>query len=154
MERQQLVDWVNALEARGITLRLRRNRLNAGADQTLLSADDRKTINENRAALKELLQDPLRVQRKSMAGPVADETPDPIVYAYHAAIVQRVTADTVKKAAIPAHTPKQEAFQLARQWLETQFAERDRQKQLAAMKQQQGRARESRLTDWSQHAYD
>lgn len=150
--RQSLIDFVDALEARGLTLRLRRNRLNAGADQKLLTTEERAFINKHRAALKEILQDPQRVKANQVALPVADTTPDPIVYAYYRDIVQRVTADTVKKAAISPSTPKQEAFQLARQWLETQFAERDKQEQLAAMNASRGRARGSALTDWSQYA--
>jgi len=55
--RQSLINFVYSLEARSIRLVLRRNRLNAGASQRLLTAAERTYINANREALKELLQD-------------------------------------------------------------------------------------------------
>ena len=68
--RQSLINFVYSLEARGIALVLRRNRLNAGASQRLLTAEERAFINANRLALKELLQDPQR----TLVAPVAAES--------------------------------------------------------------------------------
>ena len=137
--RQSLVDFVNALEARGITLVLRRNRLNAGASQKLLTADERAYINTHRAALKELLQDPQRVQTKSMGSPVAEVAevePEPVMWTFD--YEKRITAAHVTAAGIPAGLSKREAYERARRWLEDKRIETERKRQTAAMRLSHG----------------
>lgn len=116
--RQSLIDFVNALEARGITLVLRRNRLNAGANQKLLTADERAFLNTNRAALKEILRDPQRGQAPSMAALVAEPEPEPVMWTHD--YERRITAEDVKNAAVPAGLTRQQAYERARDWLEEQ----------------------------------
>lgn len=116
--RQSLVDWVNALEARGITLRVRRNRLNAGADQQLLSAGERAFINKHRAALKTIILDPQRGQSTSTAAPVAEPEPEPVMWTHD--YERRITAADVQAADVPPGTPRDKAYERARDWLEEQ----------------------------------
>lgn len=121
---QSVIDFVDTLKARGITLVLRRNRVNAGASQKLLTADERAFINQHRAALKEVLSDPLRNQCKSKAAPVAElpPEPEPVMWTYD--YMTRITAEHVKAAGITAPT-KQEAYERARDWLEQQRQARE-----------------------------
>lgn len=129
--RQSVNEFVDTLKARGISLVLRRNRVNAGAQQKLLTADERVFINQHRAALKELLQDPQRGQRGSTASPVAPVVPpeppepEPVLWDY---FYHRITAERVQEAqaaGAPTGRTKRESYELAQTWLEQQRLARE-----------------------------
>lgn len=107
---------------------LRRNRVNAGAQQKLLSADERAFINQHRAPLKELLQDPQRGQRGSTASPVAPVVPpepEPVMWDF---FYVRITAERVQEAqaaGAPTGRTKRESYELAQAWLEQQRLARE-----------------------------
>jgi len=116
--RQSVIDFVDTLKARGISLVLRRNRVNAGAQQKLLTSDERVFMKQHRAALKEILQDPQRGQSKSASVPVAEPEPEPVMWTHD--YERRITAADVEAAGISPTTPRQQAYERARDWLEKQ----------------------------------
>ena len=122
--RQSVIDFLDTLKGRGISLVLRRNRVNAGAQHKLLTADERAFINQHRAALKELLQEPQRGQRESRVAPVAEvaqepaQEPEPVLWDYY---YHRITAERVQEAqaaGAPTGRTKSESYELAQAWLE------------------------------------
>lgn len=132
--RQSVIDFVDTLKARGISLVLRRNRVNAGAQQKLLTADERVFINQHRAALKEILQDSQRGQRVSTASPVAEPAPEPEPVMWTHDYERRITAADVEAAGISPTTPRQEAYERARDWLEKQAQARAAEDYLLGMR--------------------
>jgi len=118
--RQPLFDFLDALEGRGIRLVLRRNRVNAGAQQKLLTPDERVFMNKHRAALKELLQNSQRVQRESMAAPLAEPEPEPEPVVWTWDYERRITAADVEAARVSPTLSRQKAYERARDWLKEQ----------------------------------
>lgn len=125
--RQSVIEFVNTLKARGITLVLRRNRVNAGASQKLLTADERAFINKHRSALKEVLADPQRNQSKSIPAPVAEVAPEPEPVMWTHDYNTRITAEHVKEAGVPPGLSKRESYERARDWLEEQRQKQERE---------------------------
>jgi hypothetical protein len=126
--RQSIIEFVQTLKARGITLVLRRNRVNAGASHKLLTSDERAFINQHRAALKEVLSDPQRNQSKSIPAPVAEAVapePEPVIWTHD--YNTRITADHVREAGVPPGLSKREAYERARDWLEEQRQKQERE---------------------------
>jgi hypothetical protein len=130
--RQSLIDFLDALEGRGIKLMLRRNRVNAGAQQKLLTPEERVFINNHRATLKEVLQDPQRGQSKSMAAPIAEPEPEPVVWTRDYS--RRIAAADVEAAGVMPGLTRQQAYERARDWLEEQAQAQAAKDHLAGMR--------------------
>lgn len=126
--RQSLIEFVQALQARGITLVLRRKRVNAGSGHKRLTPEERAFINQHRAALKEIISDPLRNQSKSIPAHVAEAVapePEPVMWTYD--YNTRITAEHVKEAGVPPGLSKRESYERARTWLEEQRQKQERE---------------------------
>lgn len=143
-----LVAFMSALAARGITLRLRKNRVNAGASQKLLTPEERAFMNQHRAALKELLSNPQRVQRKSVAEPPPE--PEPVMWTDD--YETRITAEHVAATGVPPGLSKREAYERAKQWLEEQERKR-KQDWMIQSRHNAARGGPSRGC-WEDFAYD